>query len=319
MRLDLGRFDKRRITRIVAVFAVALAAGHLVQTLADRKQPQPIASAEKSRPVAVVQLAGTNDPVKLPPLEPAPPLPDAAFASTPPVFAEPAPVVTEQPPVVVADPCPVILDLMADPGAMIGVTLLAPCHPAERVVLQHAGLAVTLVTTAAGSLFLSLPALESDALVGLRFVDGTEVSQTLAVADLSAIRRFGVQWQGDDALQVYGLERSGTVSAVDPGLPTSVDLSLDSGFLTRLGDASAPSPMLAEIYTFPMATSADIVVEAAVTPATCGREILGETLVSVAGSVKVTDLTLAMPECDAVGDFLVLNNLASDLTLSAAN
>ena len=317
MRLNLGGLDKRKLARIVALVVVALSAGHLVQTLAASRQPQVTASAQKARPQAVVQLAATTDPVKLPPLAsapplvPAPPLPAAAFAAP----------VPETPPaaVVVADPCPVTLDLMADPGAMIGLLLLAPCHPSERVVLRHAGLAVTVMTTATGSVFLTVPALQSDAVVDVRFADGTAVSGSLIVADLASIRRFGVQWQGDDAFQVYGIEPAGIVSAANPGAMPSVDLPLTNGYLTRLGDAAAPSPLLAEIYTYPGAQTSDVVIEAAVTQATCGREILGETLASVAGSVTVTDLTLTMPGCDAVGDFLVLNNLASDLTLAAAD
>ena len=55
------------------------------------------------------------------------------------------------------------------------------------------------------------------------------------------------------------------------------------------------------------------------TESTCGRELLGETLSSVAGKVQVTDLTVAMPECDAVGDYLVLKNLVPDLNIASAN
>jgi len=318
MRFDLGRFDKRKLARTLAIVVVAIAAGHLVQTLAARKlQPRTIEVAELPKPVAVVQLAATNDPVAEPPAA-KPPLPAAAL-----IVAPPAPPQAVAPaaaaPTVVADPCPVTLDLMADPGAMIGLTLLAPCHPGERLVLQHAGLAITVMTTATGSVFLALPALETSAEVDVRFADGTVVSGTLAVPDLAALRRFGVQWQGDDAFQVYGTEAAGMISAANPGLAPLADLPPSGGFLTRLGDAAASAPLLAEIYTYPANGPSGVVVEAAVTPATCGREILGETLASVAGKVIVTDLSLAMPDCDAVGDFLVLNNLAPDLTLTAAN
>lgn len=319
MRLDLGRFDKRKLARIVAIGAVALAAGHLVQTMATSRTGAQLASAaDRARPVEVVQLAASAE------LPPSPPtratLSAAAFPPLPAPLAAPviaSPVIAA--PAVAADPCPVTLDLMADPGAMIGLTLLAPCHPGERVVLRHAGLAVTGMTTVTGALFIALPALEADAVVEVRFADGTELSGSLAVPDLALLRRFGVQWQGDDAFQVYGIEADRTVSAAEPGLGPRTDVPLSGGFLARLGDPAAPTPLLAEIYTFPASAPAQVVIEAAVTPATCGREILGETLSSVGGAVRVTDLTLAMPDCDAVGDFLVLNNLASDLTLAAAN
>mgnify|MGYP006147623581 CR=1 FL=1 len=59
------------------------------------------------------------------------------------------------------------------------------------------------------------------------------------------------------------------------------------------------------------------VVEAAVTEATCGRELLGETLTSRGGAVEVAELTLAMPDCAAAGDILVLKNLVPEMTLAA--
>ncbi len=376
MPLALGGLDKRRLARVLVVVTVALAAGHMVQTMAERKlqaQVRIAAAADESRPKEIVQLAATNEQLPAPAAPKSPLLAAAASAATVLPIAEPAaeapaegtaapvpatdPVATasavdvpatETPaasdpaatdpaatppainasavaalppatPTVTADACPITLDVMADPGAMIGITLLAPCHPSERVVLRHAGLAITVATTATGSAFVTVPALETDALVVVRFDDGSEASASVTVPELATLRRFGVQWQNDDAFQVYGLEGMTTISATNAGTGPADGLPLAGGFLTRLGDASALTPLLAEIYTYPATGMADVVVEAAVTAATCGREILGETLASVAGRVTVTDLSLVMPDCNAVGDFLVLNNLASDLTLAAAN
>ena len=53
-----------------------------------------------------------------------------------------------------------------------------------------------------------------------------------------------------------------------------------------------------------------------------GNSLYGQafsSLTSTAGSVFVTDLTLAMPGCEAVGDYLVLKNLVLDLNMAAAN
>jgi len=304
------QIDKRRVARIGAVVVVALAAGHLVQTMAARKDaPRPAVEAAMPRPADVVQLAATNQPAAVPVVA-KPVLPAAALAKTAPVPAEA---------IAVADACPVTLDLMADPGAMIGITLLAPCHPSTRVVLQHAGLAVTAQTSLTGTLFLSVPALTADAEVELTFADGTSVSKTIAMDDIAALRRFAVQWQADDAFQLYGYQGATAVSATNPGAVPLTGPLTEAGFLMQLGDKTVDMPLLAEVYTYPAMGSADVVIEAAVTAQTCGRELLGETLLSEAGRVTVTDLTLAMPDCDAVGDFLVLNNLVPDLTLVAAN
>ncbi len=314
------QIDKRRVARIGAVVVVALAAGHLVQTMASRKDAhRPAVEAAMPRPAAVVQLAATTEPAPralvtneratVPGIA-TPTLPAAALAKT---------VLDPAAPAVVAEACPVTLDLMADPGAMIGITLLAPCHPSTRIVLQHAGLAVTAQTSLTGTLFLSVPALTADAAVELTFADGTSVTQTIAMGEMTALRRFAVQWQADDAFQLYGYTGASVVSATTPGAVPLTGPLTEAGFLTRLGDATVDRPLLAEVYTYPARGSADVVIEAAVTAQTCGRELLGETLLSEAGRVTVTDLTLAMPDCDAVGDFLVLNNLVPDLTLVAAN
>jgi hypothetical protein len=222
--------------------------------------------------------------------------------------------------------CDTTLDLMAEANAMIGITLLAPCHPNQRVVLRHAGLAVTAQTTSTGALFTAIPALEADATVELSFADGTDASGTIAMPDVATLRRFGVQWQADDAFQVHAFENGaaygapGHVSAADPHRPAA-GMQATGGFLSLLGDAATDNPLLAEVYTFPADLTAkpEVVVEAAVTDKTCARELLAETLSSSGGSVFVTDLTLAMPECDAVGDYLVLKNLFLDLNMASLN
>lgn len=345
---------KRKAARGIAVVAVALAAGHLVQNMGDKPQAKPAASAElaqkpvnvetvaagpeavapaqvakpaESAPLAAGPLTATVTPA-LP--EPAP----RAVTATDPVApkltvevrkADPAPAVAEEP-AASANACDVTLDLMAEPNAMIGITLIAPCNPNQRVVLRQGGLAVTGRTTSTGALFTALPAFETQAVVEASFADGSSVGAEIAVPDLATLRRFGVQWQADDAFQVHAFEggasygKPGHVSAADPQRPAP-GLTANGGFLNLLGDASTENPLLAEVYTFPAdpAAKPDVVVEAAVTDKTCGRELLAETLTSTGGSVFVTDLTLAMPDCDAVGDYLVLKNLVLDLNMAAAN
>jgi hypothetical protein len=209
---------------------------------------------------------------------------------------------------------------------MIGVSLVAPCAKDARVVIAHEGLTITGKTNAEGSLFLSIPALAVEAQVIARLPSGNEVEESVRVPAMATLRRMGVQWHDADAFQLHAFENgagygeSGHISADEPQTPTT-GLSGTGGFITLLGDTSVELPMMAEIYTFPagIAANADITIEAAVTDATCGRELLGETIMTLAGEVYISELTLAMPECDAVGDILVLKNLLTDLTIAAAN
>ncbi len=113
---------------------------------------------------------------------------------------------------------------------------------------------------------------------------------------------------------------AGHVSSNNPHTPLT-GVPPAGGYVTMLGDDAVMMPMLAEIYTFPAGgtANADVVVEAIVTDATCGRTLRGETVMTLAGKANVTELTLAMPDCDGVGDILVLKNLVTDLTIAAAN
>jgi len=310
------QFTKRNAARVFAVLAVAFAAGHLVQTIASPGDAPMLAEAAMPKPVAVVPLAA--DPVPAaPPVIAAAALP--ASALTPP----PVPAVPE--PVIVADPCPLSFDVMAQPGALLGLTLIAPCHPGARVVLRHAGLAITATTTATGSLFIDLPGLDRAGEVDVMLPDGTTLTAVAALTDLGQVRRFGVQWQANDAFQLHAFETDAAVEThvfADNRQSAPIGgVVARGGYLMQLGDPSTELPLLAEIYTFPAASTiaADVVVEAAITPATCNRELLAETLTSMGGAATVTDLSLAMPECDAVGDFLVLNNLAPDPKIAAAD
>ena len=60
MMLKLPPPPLRRIARFLAVVAIALAAGHLVQTLAARKTVQ-LVQAETKTPTNVVQLSAGAD------------------------------------------------------------------------------------------------------------------------------------------------------------------------------------------------------------------------------------------------------------------
>ena len=79
---------------------------------------------------------------------------------------------------------------------------------------------------------------------------------------------------------------------------------------------------MAEIYSIPKALrlqqgAVALSVEAEVTEGNCASEIEAQTLQVSAGSeIKTQNLALAVPDCDAVGNFLVLNNLLQDLIIA---
>ncbi len=379
---------KKTAIRAGAVLVVALAAGHLVQTMSEGR-----ATAEAAKPTAVQSVsAGAEGGTQVIPMAasltapvaasttampetasitadegampeavmPETALPDVVFAEpeiapelsedTPtPValpdvgavpmldadpmmpelapetdamsddYAAPAPLATEPETAVVAGgDCSTDMVLTADPQAMIAVSIFAPCRAGERVVLRHGGVAVAEILTEDGSLQLDFPALDMGGELSVLFPDATVLRDAVAMAGTE--NRFVVQWMGDDAFQLHAFE-----NGADYGQPEDVNaeqpVSPNGGYLMALGNPDLDFPMMAQVYTWPAdaAIPVDLVIEAAVTDLTCDRELLGEVVKAVDGTRSVNDLTLAMPDCDAVGDILVLNNPGQDVTLSASN
>lgn len=333
---------QRRLALAVSLLAVGLGAGHLVQSRSAKPAPLPAADQTAALPDEALPApqnvqqvaAGAEDMApamasSLMPLAPKMPLPQEAKAdpTLPMAAPDPAPMAAQPAAPATAatasaEACPMTLDLLADANAMIGITLSAPCRPDQRVVVKHAGLAVTARTSASGSLFLNLPALETAARLELTFPDGEKIASSVDMPEAAALRRFAVQWLERDAFQLQAFEggadygQPGHVSALTPHTPAP-GIPAAGGFVTLLGTADVDLPMLAEVYTFPARGDAEVLVEAAVTAETCGRELLGETLTAEGGKVAVSELTLAMPECDALGDILVLKNLMPEMKLAA--
>ncbi|MDP4034346.1 MAG: hypothetical protein Q8P60_16135 [Pseudorhodobacter sp.] len=311
---------KRRIALSAALLAVGLGAGYVVQNRAARPQAQLII-ADAHVPTAITSLVARADTVvdvpAVAPMLPVRAMDPVAIAAT---VTPPVPPVPEQ----AEAACAVRLFLSTQPQAMLGLSALAPCRPNERVVLRHGGLAITAKTSATGSLFLALPAMDRAGVVKVQFADGVTAEAQLELPELIGLRRFAVQWLADDAFQVHAFEGAADYGASDhiwagsPHLPMAGQIA-KGGFLIKLGDDQVDLPMLAEVYTYPasLGTPVQLVVEAAVTTRSCDRELLAETLTSMGGAVVVTDLTLAMPDCGAIGDILVLKNPAPDMKIAA--
>jgi len=322
---------KRKVAGAVVTVSIALGIGHVMQGGWSDSRAQGAILA--NHPTAITPLAAGLTPELSPAQEPRLPpiLPDTAFQPTP---AAPAPLAVPMGDPLIANAplsgdkvaCPITLDVLATPQAMLDITLLAPCRANERIVLRHGGLVFSARTSVAGSVFVQIPGMDQAGEVTALFGDGHTEFRATPLRDLPLYQRFAVQWQVDDSFQLQAYENGasfgaeGHISAAHPQRRQS-NIPTDNGFMTVLGDDSVELPMLAEVYTYPTrpGVSVDIAIEAQITAATCDRELLGEVLFSTAGRAISTDLTLATPTCDAIGDVLVLNNPLPDLKLAAAN
>lgn len=290
---------QRRLALAISLLAVGLGTGHFVQSRAtERAETTP-------KPEKIEQLSAGTDAATL---KIDPPAATGAVLAT-------AEAATQE------KSCPLQLDLLAKSQAMIGLSLSAPCHGDQRVVIKHGGLAITGHTTLDGKLTLDLPAMEEQARVTVNFIDGSDVLGRVEVPEVKELHRFAVQWMDNDRFDLQAYE-----DGADFGTPGNINVdntgfSADGtapkgGYLTVLGDTSVSLPMQAQIYTFPPQGEAEVMVEAVVTPSTCGREMLGEAVSSVGGKVSVSDVTLAMPDCSVPGGVLVLKNIVPDMEVA---
>lgn len=225
-------------------------------------------------------------------------------------------------------PCGLTVSTTASDGAMVALDIMDPCQPYSRVVIEHSGLNLTGRTDVMGLLTMDVPVFENPAFFTVRMPDGASESSLAIVPDLDSYYRVGLQWNEDRALELHAMEFGATYG--DPGHiwlnhAGNVDraVSGEGGFVMQVGSADVDNPMLAQIYSFPRdaldgAGNVRMSIEAPVTETNCGQDTLARTLeLDEDGRVAVIELTFTLPGCDAVGDYLVLQNLLHDLRVAS--
>lgn len=227
-----------------------------------------------------------------------------------------------------AETCDVTANARAIAAAMVNLTLSAPCLANERVTVHHAGLLFNQITDAQGRMDLTIPALAQEAVFIVAFSDGEGAVAQTSVEELVDFDRVAVQWKGDTGFQLHALEFGAEYESeghVWSGAPRDMTSAVtgEGGFISALGDTNVPDALMAEVYTFPSGISRSagtvrLSVETEVAKNNCSLEIEAQTLQMSSGNdITSKDLTLSVPDCDASGNFLVLNNLFEDLKVAS--
>jgi hypothetical protein len=257
-----------------------------------------------------------------------PPMP-SELPSVQSVSVTPAPLMRDatQPTLAQEPACEIIANARAVAAAMVNLTLDASCLPGEGLTVHHSGLVFNQATDASGSFDIIVPAMAQEAVFIFAFGNGEGAVAQTNVEELSDYDRVALQWKGDTGFELHAREYGSDYGAqghVWSGAPRDVTTAITGagGFITRLGDLDVPDGFRAEIYTFPTGTAqiageVDLSVEAEVASNNCGLEIEAKTLQTHSGfEITSRDLTLSVPDCDAAGNFLVLNNLLEDLKVA---
>lgn len=208
-------------------------------------------------------------------------------------------------------------------AANIHVEIDSPCRPNERLTIHHSGLMFTVSTDAEGKFSAMIPALKELAIIIVDFASGEDVVATAQVPEIGKYDRVAVQWSGDNGFEIHAREFGAGYGQAGHVWSGNAGTRKSTGTMVKLGDAQLLNPKLVEIYTFPRGEfpqegSVVLSVETEVTLANCGKEISAQALELRDGkSLRTRDMFLSMPNCSAVGDFLVLNNLIDDLKIAS--
>jgi len=223
--------------------------------------------------------------------------------------------------------CEITLSAQPMAAAMVKLMLEAPCMANERFTLHHNAMVFAEATDAEGRAELAVPALSASAVFIATFATGNSAVATAELGTLEYYDRAVVQWSGPAGLQVHALEYGADYrEAGHVWAGAAHDMARaakgEGGFVVRLGDAGLFNPRMAEVYTFPTGTAlkdgaVTLSLEAEVTDANCGKDIEAQSLQkSGTDRMRAREIVLAMPQCEAVGDFLVLKNLFDDLNIA---
>ncbi|MDE0590950.1 hypothetical protein OU789_13515 [Halocynthiibacter sp. C4] len=225
-------------------------------------------------------------------------------------------------------PCETNVTAVPGPAAMVTLGIDASCLPNAYFTVLHEGLRVSGMTSPLGIAELTLPVFSEDAKFEVLFEGGERLTTGTEVQDFDAYDRVALQWQGAAELQIHALEFGasyGQKGHVWQAAPRNSEFALGAqgGFLTTLALRDDEQAWQAEVYSFPSGSinqegTVRLSIEAEIKPSNCGREVFAQTLQSDAETgAEVVDLAVAMPDCGAIGEVLVLNNLLRDIRIAS--
>ncbi len=224
--------------------------------------------------------------------------------------------------------CDRTLAAAAMPDALVRLTLSASCIPNQRVEIEHEGLRFAERTSSTGVLELVVPALAEIAEFRVTFGDGESLAARAEVVEAKRNDRVALQWIGKRALSIHAFEYEASYGDPVHRRPSRTDKALRHtgrgvGTIYEFGDPDVDDPVMMQVYDFSTGGAwpdgfDGFHIEAKVTAANCGTELSAVAAQTIPGKrVKLVDVLVAMPGCDAVGDILILKNVLRDQRIAS--
>ncbi len=297
----------KKVLRITAAIVVAIAAAHTAESRKGQAAQQSVllTASQQDPGAASVAMASVG----------AVPRSASLNGSTGAVIGDLLGItpVAATMPAAGGDDCRPAMQLAAVSGAMIQLSLSAPCNRNERIVIRHSGLSFTTRTAADGTARLLFPALKPEATVAVYLSNAHLVLGNVAVPEVASYARYAVMWEWPAELELRVTEGGKVL------VGTAVSFGSDQQRVMSLGSVEVQSPVLANVYSVPGKDLglADLTAELRITPASCGRTLRLDTVYSAGGQAIVQEQEVAVPLCGTAGDILLLKNLVPAPTLAA--
>lgn len=216
-------------------------------------------------------------------------------------------------------PCGLEVTVARAPSAMISVDVAAPCAATEAVTVLHAGVSISTETDAAGLANLELPALADPAVVSVRLSSGLDEMATLAMPELESVERIAIASGDVSGMRLHALGPDAEWFGdghVHPGAPGRAG---DESYMVLVGDAAQADPLPAQVFSTVRGGlgAMDISLDAPITDTNCATVAQFVLVHSSEGRAQPIPVSIAYPDCSAVGETLVLQNFLPDLRLAA--
>ncbi len=287
-----------------------------VASSANQGPLAPVSLSEKD--TSPVTRAAAQPVFLLPDIAPVLPVPvRPEIGSLTPISADISETSTDSPGISPAVDCEVGFTANAAPGAMVNLTLEAPCYANQAVDIFHAGTRFTTLLDDRGLMQISVPALEEDAFFNALFTDGRTEATDILMLTAQDYQRYALFWKGETGFTLNALENGDNYG--DPGMvsaeqPYDVQRAIagEGGFFSALG--ASPSAYQTVVYSWPLRLGdsgprPDLNIEAEILQANCGTEITATLLTTELNRTpKTVPLFMDVPGCDSVGQILVLKN-----------
>lgn len=221
-------------------------------------------------------------------------------------------------PVAIKPDCTVVARAIAAPLAMADLSISAPCHTEQWVTVHNNGLVFSAKTDEAGDLKTRIPVFAERSVVIFQFADGIGTTAAANVPNAQTVDRVALQWAGQTEFRIHATHPS--FDRRDVGAQDFANgPDANDTHVVRLGDAAAPDPRRMEVLTLlsQKPGAVDLSLDVEITHANCNRTVEAQSISMRKGRrLQVQNIVLTMPDCAAVGDFLVLNFPAGDLTVA---